>query len=241
VNLTAWPNSFGPDSQRLGEVLAEAPQLVLSFYSYGVLLRKQTEHGQTEYPVNSAQLAEALAARIRFSSGILSENTLLIQQEGVKKLIIEYRPAQMSGIWIEGLDEALRVPLPPLLLIASRNEGWRFHIYAVKRRPASLNEPLYHAPLPNVFSEGGICWGNLSLPEVVNSDLKPLWTAFLGSSFGSHSASGKSRSHPDDVRKKLLALSDKKMKRYPLRDLVAHKYTLARLLAEKGWNDDTQL
>jgi PRTRC genetic system protein B len=244
VNLTAWPNwpnSFGPDSPRLAEVLAEAPQLVLSFYSYGVLLRKQTEHGQTEYPVNPAQLAEALAARVRFSSGLLNKNTLLIQQEGVKKLIIEYRPARMSGLWIEGLDEAVRVPLPPLLLIALYSGGWRFHTYAVKRRPTTLDELLYHAPLPNVFNEGHICWGSLRLPEVANNDLKPIWTAFLGSSFGNHSVSDKSRAHPNDVRHQLLALHQRQAKRYPLGDLVAHKVTLARLLAEKGWNDEPQL
>jgi len=58
------------------------------------------------------------------------------------------------------------VPLPGLLLIrvTAEDKNPQYGLYAVKKRPPTLNEPLFHAPLPNVFSSGNICWG--TVPKV---------------------------------------------------------------------------
>ena len=54
------------------------------------------------------------------------------------------------------------------------------------------------------------------------------WTMLLGSPFGNHACSGKSRSHPQDIRTKLIALEAQKARRYPVSDLIPVKKTLAQ-------------
>ena len=89
---------------------------------YGVLLRKREGDAITEYPVDPGQIALALAAKVTFDTGLLSEDTLLVRQDGVKRLVVEYRRPQKTGIYLEGSDAPLRVPLPPLLLIRTTTE-----------------------------------------------------------------------------------------------------------------------
>ncbi|MBL8166363.1 MAG: hypothetical protein JNJ61_30540 [Anaerolineae bacterium] len=223
--------------QALSAALTESPSLILSFYSYGVMLRKQEGELITEFPVDPAQIALALAAKVTFDTGLLGRNTLLVRQDGVKKTIVEYRPPQKTGIFLDDAEVALRVPLPGLVMIrvTASDKAPQYGVYAVKRRPETLDAPLFHAPLPNVFGSGAICWGTV---ERVTDDalrrvsLVPDWSMLLGSPFGNHACSGKSRSHPQDIRARLVALEAQKAKRYPLSDLIPIKKTLAHLLGE---------
>jgi hypothetical protein len=84
--------------------LTEKPSLILSFYSYGLMLRKQEGEIVTEYPVDPAQVAVALAAKVTFDTGLLGGNTLLVRQEGVKKTVIEYRPPGKVGLFLDGSE-----------------------------------------------------------------------------------------------------------------------------------------
>jgi PRTRC genetic system protein B len=208
---------------------------VLSFYSYGVMLRKQEGSIIQEYPVDPAQLALALAARVTFDTGLLESSTLLVRQDGVKKLVVEYRPPQKSGLFFDGSETALRVPLPGLVLIRSASDDStpQVAVYAVKRRPEKLDTPLFHAPLPNVFASGSICWG--TVPKVAadalrGSSLASDWTMLLGSSFGDHACGGKSKRQPRDIRKLLIELEGKQATRYPTGDLVPAKKTLGQVI-----------
>ena len=220
--------------RRLQEALCEAPQLVLTFYSYGIMLRKQTESGYAEYPVDAAQIAQALSAKIHFDTGLMSDDVLLVQREGLRELVISYRKPQKTGIWLEGSSEPLRVPLPGLVLIRTHTgSSPSYKLFAVKKRPETLDIPLFHAPLPNVFGSGGICWGNVALHVEQGASLAEDWKLLLGSAFGSHSVSGKSKRHKQDVREMLLYLANEKKRTYPKRDLVAADKTLGQML-EKG-------
>ncbi|GAB4523712.1 MAG: hypothetical protein OHK0046_37670 [Anaerolineae bacterium] len=220
----------------LQAALSEQPSLSLDFYSYGVMLRKREGDAVTEYAVDPAQVAVALAAKITFDTGLISGDTLLVRQEGVKKTVVEYRKAQLTGIFLDGSETALRVPLPPLLMIRVTNENRSpsYGVYAVKRRPASLDVKLFQTPLPNVFNSGSICWGSVqrvSDTALSGTSLAEDWSQLLGSSFGDHACSGKSKSHPRDIRQKLIELEAKGAKRYPTSDLIPAKKTLAEVLA----------
>jgi hypothetical protein len=108
-------------------------------------------------------------------------------------------------------------------------------VYAVKRRPQTFDAPLFHAPLPNVFGSGNICWGTVQRvadEALRGASLADDWAMLLGSSFGNHACSGKSRSHPQDIRAKLVALEAQKTRRYPVSDLIPIKKTLAQALGE---------
>jgi hypothetical protein len=219
----------------LTAALQEQPSLTLEFYSFGVLLRKRDGDAVAEYAVDPAQIALALAAKVTFDTGLLSTETLLVRQDGVKRLVVEYRAPQKTGIYLDGSEAPLRVPLSPLLLIRATDEDKnpQYQVYAVKARPTKLDTPLFHAPLPNVFNSGSICWGSVRRvadAALQGNSLAPDWDMLLGSPFGDHACSGKSRSHPQDIRQKLIDLERRKARVYPKSDLIPVKKTLAQAI-----------
>lgn len=217
--------------------MSEEPQMSLNFYSFGVTLRKREGEKVTEYPIDPAQAAVALAAKVTFNSGLLTGDTLCVHIEGISKTVVEYRKPQMTGVFLDNMESALRVPLSGLLMIrrTAEDRSPSYAVYAVKKRPASLAVELFHAPLPNVFNSGSICWG--SVPRVSDEALSGAslaedWSMLLGSPFGDHACSGKSRSHKDDIRKKLVELEAKGARRYPTSDLIPARKTLAQVLGD---------
>ncbi len=215
--------------------LTEQPSLILSFYSFGVMLRKTENEQTTEYPVDPGQIALALAAKVTFDPGLLNGNTLLVRQDGLKKTIVEYRRPQMTGLYFDGSDAPLRVPLPGLILIrvTADDKTPQYGVFAVKKRPETFDTPLYLAPIPNVFSSGAICWGTVQRvtdAALRDTSLSDDWMMLLGSSFGDHATGGKSKREPRDIRKLLIDLEARKARTYPKRDLVPVKKTLAQVL-----------
>ncbi|MBZ0292088.1 MAG: hypothetical protein K8L99_05910, partial [Anaerolineae bacterium] len=67
-------------------------------------MRKREGDAVTEFAVDPAQVAVALAARVTFDTGLLSGDTLLVRTEGVKKTVIEYRKAQKTGVYLDGTE-----------------------------------------------------------------------------------------------------------------------------------------
>jgi len=184
-----------------------------------------------------AQVALALAAKVTFDTGLISGNTLLVRQNGVKRTVVDYRPPQKTGLFLDGSETALRVPLPGMILIrvTTDDKAPQYAVFAVKRRPENFDTPLFHAPIPNVFSSGSICWGTVPRVEdaaLHGSSLANDWTMLLGSAFGDHAVGGKSKRQSQDIRKLLIELEGKKATRYPTGDLLPVKKTLAQVLGD---------
>ena len=101
------------NGRALTTALTEQPSLILSFYSFGVMLRKTDGEVTTEYPVDPAQIALVLAAKATFDTGLLGGNTLLVRQDGVKRTVVEYRPPQKTGVFLDGSETgcACRYPV----------------------------------------------------------------------------------------------------------------------------------
>jgi hypothetical protein len=88
-----------------------------------------------------------------------------------------------------------------------------------------------------VFNAGSICWGSVqrvSNEALAGASLAEDWDQLLGSSFGNHAVSGKSRSHKDDIRQKLLELEAKKARRYPTSDLISARKTLSQAIGDRS-------
>lgn len=219
----------------LSAAVQARPLMTISFYSYGILMRRTVEGGgETEYPISPAQLATALAARVRFSTGLLSGNTLYISSEGIRKVVVEYRAPQKTALFFDGSDTPLRVPLPGLVLVrlTTANDNPRYGIYAVRKRPTSMDIDLYLAPLPNT-DRNGICWGTVkkvSAESLAGNDLTEDWAILLGSLFTNHSVGGKSKSHSTDIRQKLIHLDNRQARVYPTHDLVPIELKLSDIL-----------
>jgi PRTRC genetic system protein B len=222
----------------LAQALSEQPALTLTFYSFGILLRKATEQGMVEYPVAAEQVAQALSARLRFTTGLLTDDVLLVASEGVKQTIIGYRKPQKTGIFLEGSSEALRVPLPGMVILrTTRGSAPEYQVFAVKTRPTALETPLYHVPLPNVFTHGAVCWGTVRLPAGGSAALAEDWNTLLGTSFGNHAVGGKSKRYPQDVRRLLLELAADNKRVYPKSDLLPIGKTLGQVLGKEVTGD----
>jgi hypothetical protein len=71
----------------------------------------------------------------------------------------------------------------------------------------------------------------VSQQALTGTDLTEDLKLFLGSTFTAHSVSGKSRSEPHDIRRKLAELEGRKARVYPKRDLVSTRSTLTEALA----------
>lgn len=219
----------------LQHALQIEPSLVLSFYPYGIMLRRQDEDGRTtEYPIDPQRLGTLLAGQLRFDTGLLNPDTLYVSVTGVGKVVIGYRAPQKTALHIDGATDPIRVPLPGLILMrtTTSDDSPRYAVYAIPKRPTTLDTPLYYAPLPNVGSEA-ICWGSVgkvSAEALHSNDLQSDWSALLGSLFTSHSVSGKSNAHRDDIRGLYIALEKRKATRYPVRDLIPARTTLAEVL-----------
>lgn len=218
----------------LQTALTEQPSLSLDFYSFGVLLRKRDGDIVSEYPVDPAQVALALAAKVTYDTGLLNGATLFIRYEGVVCTIAEYRKPQQTGVYLDGSDAPLRIPLPGLILIRQTRENRdpTYLVYAVRKRPESLDWPLFHAPLPNVYSSAAICWGSVrtvSDAALAGTSLAEDWQILLGSPFGDHAVSNKSKRFPDDVRKHFIDLEKRHARVYPRGDLLPTRKMLGQV------------
>lgn len=226
------PNWHG---RALHSAMSEEPSLSLNFYSFGVTLRRREGNQISEFPIDPAQAAVALAAKVTFNTGLLTGDTIYIHMEGISKTVVEYRKPQMTGLFLDDADVALRVSLPGLLMIRKTNgdKAASYAVYAVKKRPTALDAELFHAPLPNVFNSAAVCWGTVqrvSDEALSGASLAEDWAMLLGSSFGNHAVSGKSKSHRDDIRQKFIELEAKGAKRYSTSDLISARKTLAQAI-----------
>ncbi len=111
--------------------------------------------------------------------------------------------------------ETVTVPLPNLVLIGCERS---YQVFAL-RDDFAPQAPLYHAPLPNVYPSGEICFG-VNTPPLLKEPcaIVAAWKLFIESPFNADLASGKSHSCPDDVRSLLRKLNGKRT--FPLGELA---------------------
>lgn len=116
--------------------------------------------------------------------------------------------------------QRLHVPLPGLVLFGM---GTNYFIWAVKTEKLDPFLEIYRAPLPNVYTDGKICWGMVKPPRATSRSLFQAWELFTKSTFNNHLASGKSKRAHDDVRavlREAKLITTDGSDRYPLQDLV---------------------
>lgn len=212
----------------LQTLLNSPPRLKLTFYDFGILLTKPCEGGQTEYLVDPTQVATTLGPALRFETGILPPDILSMGQVGTQRWCVGYRKAQRTSLFLDSTDTVVHIPLPGLVYYRAEGQASHDHLFAVKGRPTSGAAPLWQAPIPNIYPDGRICWGNVS----PHTDIWPDWSALLGSVFTQHSVSRKSQAFPEDIRQQWLALAERGSRVYPLRDLIPIRWTLNDLLKE---------
>jgi hypothetical protein len=204
--------------------MLQNPLMTLTFYPFGIVRKMSTPNGTSECLVSPEDLRQTLTGEEEaWETGLIQPDLLYRAQKGRKSLTVAFRNAQQSGVWLDGEDEPLRLPLPPLVLFKISEPGNRldYRLFAVLRRPRTLDEPLYAVPLPNVYADGRICWGSVQRPPSNDdpANMTEDWNMLLGSGFNDHSTGYKSKQYEDDVRKMLRQVAVSGTKRYPLDDL----------------------
>ena len=144
------------------------PNLMLLSYPYGWVLHKEIELDEDNNIVfnakeqrragitcDPASIAHALMGKTRFTTGLIPDDIIYHEVVGVRQTVVGYRQCQRTGIWLEGKEDALRVPLPHLLLVRTTRDGRNpdYKLFACAKRPESLTDTLYHAPLPNCVQQ----------------------------------------------------------------------------------------
>lgn len=105
-------------------------------------------------------------------TGILPAH--LLQMDENK--ITWYVPGAIRPMWFNTQDRRqtrLEVAWPTLLFHVSRRLGFRVWALAKKARP-SLDSPLYHAPLANIYDKATVCLGG-PVKGGMNLDSMPAW------------------------------------------------------------------
>ena len=159
----------------------------------------------------------AMLAENSFNSGLLPKDALWWKQTKDGVHVALWRPPQ---IWPVALQEEPFVParrfrtcrcLADLCLLCRKPP----YIYAAKRRPQSIRDFIYKAPLYNVYEAGNSCTGTHRYPQDINQVPESFFTAF----FTKAAVSGnRSQKYPDDLLKLWEEIDSKR--KYPMDDLV---------------------
>jgi PRTRC genetic system protein B len=182
----------------------------LEFFNGQLVLCSRNGAGE-QFKFMSPQAVAAAFRNMPFDSGWLSPGVVRCGSTSQGDFALLFIPASVHKIEVEGSRssrvQSLRVPLPAFLFYG---HGKEFRLWATNDLAPAPTSPIFHAPLPNVFENGGICWGDNKPPRPNASTIRAAFDLFISSPFSSHAANGKSRSHQSDVRPLLRSLHGKK-------------------------------
>jgi hypothetical protein len=199
------------------EIPRDELKVRLDFYGQSVVMHVLENAVVTTKMVSPQDVALALLRDIPFGSGILPENTLWWQhrQDG-SPVVALWRPPQ---VWPVALQlepfkppRRFRLPMPGLIFIC--RPGSPPGVVAVKKRPTTLEVPVFRAPLYNIYQDGKTCPGSHKYSDDIAKIPEEFFTAFFTLALGGEV----SRSYGHDLLKLWESIDGKK--RYPLRDLL---------------------
>jgi len=215
--LTKQPTGYQWALPENVEVPADELKVRLDLYGQSVVMYVMGEGIITTKMVSAQDIALALLRDIPLGSGVLPENTLWWQhrQDGAPVVAL-WRPPQVwpAALQLEPFKPPRRFKLPMPGLIFVCRPGSPPGVVAVKRRPANPEEPIFRAPLYNVYPGGNTCPGSHKYSDDISKIPEEFFTAFFTQSLGGEV----SHKYGHDLLK-LWESIDKK-RRYPLRDLL---------------------
>ncbi len=195
------------------------------------LFRYREREGATAWKFLSASAVRAAFAEEPIDSGWLSPT---VRRCGIGKLgewvMVAHPPQRCTlSVLLRENDEpaTLQVPMPKLAFFGY---GQKYYIWAFKDQDLKGETIMFAAPLPNVDSNGAICFGGNIVPDASTQTIETAWQIFLTSPFNNHLIDRKSEAFPDDVRQQLNRLAAEKRRRYPVSDLMSTNRTADMLM-----------
>lgn len=175
--------------------------------------------------------SEELTRKFLKPSGLLPKNVLYLNPEH-DGYAVWYSPAQKVDLFfVEGLGIANgKAFVPPLLWKASKNN---LCIYAMDT-DTQINQQtvLYHAPFFNIYKDGKVCLGTVSVnikADCLLEEFMYLWEQYFFNSYFSHLIIENSPIKTNIVQLWQNLVNTKK--RFPLKFLLKNGLTIKNLLS----------
>lgn len=192
-------------------------RLRLDFYRESVVLTEVLNNGQSVRVVSALDVAQALAREMAFNSGILPDNTLWWSNQSGGPVTAIWDGPKTRVLALQSdpgkPPKRFRVPLPGLIFLCRPTKPPA--VFAVKRKPVSGRDIVYHAPLANLFSNGMSCPGSHRYPARLNDMVESFFASFFSATADLRGRSVKYTHNVLDAWKWLDGKKD-----YPLGDLV---------------------
>jgi hypothetical protein len=169
--------------------------------------------------VSAQDIALALAAEITFSSGLLPENTLWWANNRRGPLYAIYEEPKVRILTVQKSMKSrparLQIPLPGLVFLCQPGQTPR--VYAVKKKPASIVDEVFKAPLLNTYNDGRTCAGSHQYSQSITEIIQEFFISYFSIEAN---ISKRSKKYPKNVYD--LWRSLKGQKTFPLDDLEYH-------------------
>jgi PRTRC genetic system protein B len=168
----------------------------------------------------SAQTLRAAFVEEPVDSGWLPEGVVRWGSGPAGTFMVKYIPPGKQHLHLSTQNPAeplIIAPMLPALVFAGVQST--YYVWALSTISCDPQAPLCHAPLPNVYPDGHICFGSNRPPMVSWETLDEAWRLFLDSPFNADMVQGKSQAFPGDVRRQLAAVASSEVSHYPQDDL----------------------
>lgn len=203
-------------------LVAHADYQAALLFTQGQYLLYQRRGGTVVCKGVSAQTVRTAFVGEPVDSGWLPEGIVRWGSGGDGTFLVKYIPPGKHELRLSTSSTTLESITPPLpgLIFAGVNRT--YYVWALRERSYAPDSSLFHAPFPNVYPDGHICFGSNQPPIADWETLDVAWHLFLTAPFNSDMAHGKSQAFAQDVRQRLVALSKSNARRYPVQDLTPY-------------------
>jgi len=162
----------------------------------------------------------------------IPENVMMLNSSQM----VWYKPAhkRMMHFKVKGKSHAVELMWPSLIFQATPH-GLRVAAYAGKGRP-KLDQPLYHAPIWNIYSDGRLCTGSADTTSIISVESMKIWETAIYDTIFTHSNHVNVIAHHTKKQKfapvsdarylKFIKAKAKKGEAFKAKDMVPMKRTL---------------
>lgn len=219
----------------MNQTLTAPPDAVGALYFLpGQYLFKRIEGTQEVVKALSSEQISRAFREYRTDTGWMTRRVLRYREEPEGNYLLSCLPAGFRTILVENKEREvaeISLPLPALVLLGC---GKDFYLWAAKDRTVTAKTRLAPAPLPNVGGSlnGKICFGSNEVPAASLETLDAIWQLIFRTPFNRDSSGNKCKSEPNDVRRLLFALAEKKCKRFPNSELLITGTTIRDVWAK---------
>lgn len=182
-----------PDSL---EIPRDELQLRLDYYLDAVVMHILENGVITTRMVSANDITLALMSSVVIDSALLPEGALWWRHssDGIEVALWRIPQVWKVALQLEPFKPPRRFSLPMPGLIFICQPGRPPRVFAAKKRPASLEEPIYHAPLFNLYETGLSCAGSHKFPADVAEIPESFFVSFFTMEAHPHGRTKKHRS-----------------------------------------------